>query len=132
VDTLQALLSAYLHQSLTTDDFADQFIEQWNDIRLEQNKAIDSAGIRSTLDNLWSEYKAGDLDEVTYGMKWTEALNTLENVRILPQSIVFTLGNDIYSQLILLKESEHLEAQEIPTDEALREHCQNLLDTFDN
>ncbi len=132
MDTLQAMLSAYLQQSLTTDDFAEQYIEYWNDIRLEQHKAIDTAGIRSALDNLWSQYKAGDLDEVSYGMQWTETLNTLENVRIPPQSILFAMGNEIYSLLILLKESEHLETQEIPSEAILREHSQNLLDTMDS
>lgn len=131
MDTLQAMLSAYIQQSLTSDDFAEQFIEYWNDIRLEQNRAIDSAGIRSTLDTLWSQYKTGDLDEISYGMQWTETLNTLENVRILPQSIIFTMGNEIYSLLILIKESEHLEPQEIPDEETIRAHCQNLLDTMD-
>jgi len=126
------MLSAYLQNSLTTDDFAEQFIEAWNDIRLEQNKAIESAGIRSTLDDLWTQYKAGDLDEITYGMKWTETLSQLENVRILPQSIVFTMGNEIYNLLILFKEREYLDTQEVPTEEALRTQCKTLLESIDD
>jgi len=132
VDILHPMLSAYLQNSLTTDDFAEQFIEAWNDIRLEQNKAIESAGIRSTLDDLWTQYKAGDLDEITYGMKWTETLSQLENVRILPQSIVFTMGNEIYNLLILFKEREYLDTQEVPTEEALRTQCKTLLESIDD
>lgn|GEM_PF-1759932 len=132
MDILHPMLSAYLQNSLTTDDFAEQFIEAWNDIRLEQNKAIESAGIRSTLDDLWTQYKAGDLDEITYGMKWTETLSQLENVRILPQSIVFTMGNEIYNLLILFKEREYLDTQEVPTEEALRTQCKTLLESIDD
>jgi hypothetical protein len=128
MDTLQAMLNAYLQNTLTTDDFARQFIDLWNDIRVEQNKAIESSGFRSTLDDLWTQYKAGDLDEVTYGMKWTETLSKLKNVRIPPQSIIFTMGNEIYNLLILQKESEHLDTQEIPTEGALQTQCQDLLD----
>lgn len=132
MDTLRAMLSAYLQHSLIMDDFADQFIDAWNDIRLEQNKAIESSGIRSTLDNLWAQYKAGELDEVDYGMQWTATLNTLENVRILPQSIVFTIGNEIYNLLILYKESDHLSTQEIPTEDVIRAQSQHLLETIDD
>lgn len=131
MDTLHAMLNAYLENTLTTDDFADQFIDIWNDIRLEQNKAIEKSGIRETLDELWEQYKTGDLDEVAYGMQWTDALSNLKNVRILPQSIVFTIGNEIYNLLTLYKESEHLDTQEIPTDEALYEQAQYLLGLID-
>ena len=130
MDTLGDMLSAYLQNSLTTDDFADQFIEVWNEIRLEQNKAIETAGIRSTLDDLWAQYKAGDLDEITYGMQWTETLNTLKNLSILPQSIVFTLGNEVYNLLILYKESEYLDSEEIPTEEDIRTQSQHLLNSI--
>jgi hypothetical protein len=128
MDTLHAMLNAYLGNSLTTDEFADQFIEHWNDIRVEQNKAIDDSGMREKLDVLWKQYKAGDMDEVAYGMRWTDTLSKLKNVRILPQSIVFTIGNEIYNHLTLYKESEQLDTQEIPTDEALREQVKQLLD----
>jgi len=131
METLQSLLKAYLDNSLNTDDFAEQFIDYWNQIRIEQNKAIDESGIRTELDSLWQQYKAGDLDEVTYGMQWTEALSKLEGVRIQPQSIVFSIGNEIYNQLTLHQESEHLDTQEIPTGETIRETARSLLDTFD-
>ena len=131
METLQSLLKAYLNNSLNTDDFADQFIDYWNQIRVEQNKAIDESGIRKELDDLWQQYKAGELDEVTYGMQWTEALSKLEDVRIQPQSIVFSIGNEIYNLLTLHQESEHLDTQEIPTDETIRDNARSLLDTFD-
>ena len=132
MDTLHAMLNAYLENSLTIDEFADHFIEYWNDIRVEQNKAIDEFGLRGTLDALWRQYKAGDIDEVSYGMQWTDTLSKLKNVRILPQSFVFTIGNEIYNLLTLHKESEHLDIQEVPTDEALREQVQQLLDLIDS
>lgn len=131
MDTLRAMLNAYLTNSLTTDDFADHFIEYWNGIRIEQNQAIEEFGVRETLDELWQQYRSGEIDEITYGMQWTGALSKLKNVRILPQSFVFTIGNKIYNLLTLLKESDHLDTQEIPTDEAFREEAQRLLDLID-
>ena len=95
MDTLHAMLNAYLTNSLTTDDFADQFIEHWNGIRIEQNQAIEEFGVRDTLDELWQQYRSGEIDEITYGMQWTDTLSKLKNVRILPQSFIFTIGNKI-------------------------------------
>ncbi len=132
MDTLRSLLKAYLDNTITTDDFADQFIEFWNEIRIEQNKAIDASGIREELDKLWKQYKDGDLDEVTYGMKWTETLTKVNNVRIAPQSIVYTLGNDIYNQVTLYQELEHLDTQEIPKETAIQANVKSLQDAIDN
>lgn len=130
MNTLKAMLQAYLANSMSTEEFTEQFISFWNEIRVEQNKAIESSGIRSELDALWSDYKAGNLDEVTYGMRWTEALNKLENVRIMPQSIVASLGNDVYNYLTLYSESEHIDTQEVPTEAIIRETSQNLLESI--
>ena len=132
MDTLQSLLKAYLDNTITTDDFANQFIEFWNEIRIEQNKAIDESGIREELDKLWKQYKDGDLDEVTYGIKWTETLTTVDHVRIAPQSIVYTLGNDIYNQVTLYQELEHLDTQEIPKEAAIQANVKSLQDAIDN
>ena len=131
--TLHALLKAYLDQSLSLDEFSKQFIEYWNEIRVEQNKAINDSGIRETLDSLWKKYKSGMMDEVDYGMQWTEILTTLpEDVRILPQSIVFSLGNELYSQLIMHQEGDdHLDAEDIPTEESIEEHTRSLLDSIE-
>jgi len=131
MDTLRSLLQAYLDNSLTTDQFGDQFIDYWNEIRVEQNKAIDQSGIRGDLDTLWQKYKAGDMDEVTYGMQWTETLSQLKGIRISPKSIIYTLGNEIYNQVTLHKESDHLDTQEIPTESEIRKNAESLLDTID-
>lgn len=132
MNTLQTLVHAYIENSLSTDDYAEQFINFWNEVRIEQNKAIDEANIRQDLDNLWQQYRSGELDEVTYGMQWTEVLNQLTSIEIPPQSIIYTMGNEVYSLLVMYKESEHLEDQDIPTQGTIKEHSKNLLDALDN
>lgn len=132
MDTLWSLLSAFQGKSISIKEFSEQFIDYWNDVRVEQNKAIDAAGIRDELDDLWSKYKAGEMNEVTYGMQWTELLARLpEDIRIPPHSIVYSLGNELYSILIMYQESEHLDTAEIPTIESIQEDCQILLDAID-
>lgn len=133
MDTLQAMLSAHLDNSLDAEAFSNQFIDYWNVIRAEQNKAIDEAGIRDTLNNLWKQYKAGDMDEVAYGMEWTTTLTKLPpTIRILPQSILYAIGNELYTILIMLQEEEHLETQDVPSLDSVREYCQILIDTIEN
>lgn len=131
MDTLQSLLKAYLDKSLSTDEFADQFIDFWNEIRIAQNKAIETSGVRAELDDLWKQYKAGEMDEITYGMKWTETLTKIDSFQISPQSIVYTIGNDLYNQLTLYKESEHLDTEEIPTETAIQANVDSLQDAIE-
>lgn len=132
MDTLWSLLSAFEGKSLPVEKFSEQFIDYWNDVRAEQNKAINSAGIRGELDDLWSKYKSGGMNEVTYGMQWTELLARLpEDIRIPPHSILYTLGNELYSMLIMYQESDHLDTEEIPTLESIQLKCQVLLDAID-
>lgn len=133
MDTLRAMLHAYLDQSLDAEQFSTQFIEYWNEIRVEQNKAIDEAGIRDKLNDLWKKYKAGEMDEITYGMEWTTILTHLPStVRVPPQSIVYAIGNELYSILIMLLEEEHLETQDVPSLDSIREYSQILIDAVDD
>lgn len=132
MDTLRAMLNAYLDNSLDAEEFSKQFIDYWNDIRAEQNRAIDEAGIRNTLNDLWKQYKASEMDEIAYGMEWTTTLSKLPSgIRILPQSIVYAIGNELYSILIMLQEEEHLETQDLPSLDSIREYSQILIDTIE-
>ena len=115
METLISLLQAYLDKTFDLDTFAKQFIEYWNDIRIEQNKAIHEQGIRPQLDVLWKQYQDDILDEHRYAEQWHLIIAQVKDVRIAPHSVIDTAGNELYNKLILYQESEHLEEDEIPT-----------------
>ena len=130
MERLRLLLNAFLEGSLTIEEFSNQFIQFWNEIRIDQNKAIEQSGKRDTLDELWTQYRSGNLDGVTYGMKWTETLSDLQGLQIAPTSIVNTIGDEVYHLVMLQKEAQQFETEKAPPVETIREQVRQLLDTI--
>lgn len=128
METLKSLLQAHINKTLDLETFAGQFIDYWNDIRVEQNKAIHEQGIRPQLDILWKQYQDDVIDEASYAEQWHLIVEQVHGVRVTPHSSVDNAGNELYNKLILFQESENLHEDEVPTPLEILTKCKDVLD----
>lgn len=131
MQSLKSLLNNFLENTISFEAFTQQYLDFWQEVREEQQATIDEQGYRPILNDLWQQYRSGAIDEVDYGMQWTEVMQKISNVRIPLHSIVNSICTDLYNKLTLYLESKLVDIEEVPTIEELREICDYLASTID-
>jgi hypothetical protein len=65
-----ALIKAFLAHTISADDFAMWYLKWWNEIREEQDKAVNEAGLRDSFISLGNQFDSKSINLKTYETRW--------------------------------------------------------------
>lgn len=69
------LIKAFLAHTISADDFAMQYLNWWNQVRIEQDKAINDAGLHDAFINLGNQFDSNLINLKTYKIRWRQLVD---------------------------------------------------------